>query len=421
MGMSLRVLHIQDHTIPELSGYAVRSHAVVTQQRALGIDARVVSSARHPHCGQRSETLQGVEFHRTAQPQGVLSKWELKVPLLRERPMTAALTRRILEVAREFRPHLLHAHSPIFNGWAARRAARTLNIPYVYEIRAFWEDDAVDKRKISEGGFVYSRVRAAETSICRGAGAVTTICSGLRDDLVGRGLAPDKVHVIPNGVDADRFRPLPRDAALAARHGLGDQRVIGFVGSFFRYEGLPLLVEAFASVLREFPDTRLVLLGGGEDEQSVRNAVDRRMLSGHVLLPGRVPHAEVDAWYSLLDLLVYPRLSVRLTELVTPLKPLEAAAAGKSLLGSDVGGVKEILARVGCERLCKAGSVESLATAIKLWLGTDPTVLRQEQESMRRAAQDHCSWRAAIARILPVYEGLCPAALTTQARSIVAR
>ncbi|MSR74984.1 MAG: glycosyltransferase [Planctomycetes bacterium] len=406
--MTLRVLHIQDHTIPELSGYAVRSHAVVTQQRALGIDARVVSSARHPATGESTETIHGIEFHRTSRPHGLLTDWELKLPFLRERPMTAALTQRVLEVARDFQPHLLHAHSPIFDGWAARRASRALGIPYVYEVRAFWEDDAVDKRKITEGGFIYSRVRAAETSICRSAGAVTTICSGLRDDLLARGLEPEQVHVIPNGVDADRFQPIARDEALAARLGVSQQRVIGFVGSFFRYEGLPLLVEAFASVLQEFPNTKLILLGGGEDEGAVRDAVDRRMLSGQVLLPGRVPHAEVEAWYSIIDLLVYPRLSVRLTELVTPLKPLEAAAAGKSMLGSDVGGVKEILGLVGCKRLCRAGSVESLAEAIKEWMRMAPEEVRFEVAHQRQEAQAHCSWRAAIERILPIYGGLCP-------------
>lgn len=407
-GMEVRVLHIQDHTLPELSGYAVRSHAIVKSQRQLGIDARVVSSARHPQGCAATETLDGVEFHRTRRPDGLLARAGLRIPFLREVPMTSALTRRILEVSRSFRPHLLHAHSPIFNGMAARRAARALGIPFVYEIRAFWEDDAVDKGKIRESGLIYNRVRAMETSLCRSAAAVTTICSGLREDLLSRGLPAEKVLLIPNGVDARRFRPAPRDQALARRLGLEHETVLGFVGSFFRYEGLPLLVQAFAAVEKQRPGTRLLLLGGGEDEAAVRAAIAQHGLADKVILPGRVPHAEVDAWYSLIDLLLYPRLSVRLTELVTPLKPLEAAAAGKSMLGSDVGGVKELLGMVGCRRLCRAGSATSLTDGILNWLNTPEEVRVAERDAQRRAAEEHCTWLQSVAGILPIYSRLVP-------------
>lgn len=402
----MRVLHIQDHTIPELSGYAVRSRYVVACQRELGIDARVVSSARHPTGGAMEETLEGIPFHRTMPPRGFMARVLRPVPVLREWPMTSALEARIIEVARGFAPQVLHAHSPIFNGWATRRAARRLGIPWVYEIRAFWEDDAVDKRKIRENGFTYSQVRNSETRLCRDASAVVTICDGLRQDLVARGIVADKVHVITNGVDAARFVPRARDERFAGQVGLGGARVIGFVGSFFRYEGLPLLVEAFAEIARTRENVKLLLLGGGEDELAVRAAVQACGLGERVLLPGRVPHAAVDAWYSLIDLLVYPRLSVRLTELVTPLKPLEAAAAGKCILGSDVGGVRELLERVGCQRLFKAGSKDALVMALSDWLDAPAARLQQERDRHVELASRGCSWMHAVEPIQHVYEGL---------------
>ncbi len=402
----MRVLHIQDHTIPELSGYAVRSRYVVACQRELGIDARVLSSARHPAGGAFEETLEGIPFHRTSQPGGLVARLLRPVPILREWPMTAALEQRIIEVAEGFAPQVLHAHSPIFNGWATRRAARRLGLPWVYEIRAFWEDDAVDKGKIRENGFTYRQVRNSETRLCRDASAVVTICEGLRQDLVQRGIDEAKVHVITNGVDAARFVPRARDESFAAKAGLGAARVVGFVGSFFRYEGLPLLVEAFADIARTRGDVKLLLLGGGEDEGAVRAAVQAAGLGERVILPGRVPHAAVDDWYSLIDLLVYPRLSVRLTELVTPLKPLEAAAAGKSILGSDVGGVKELLERVGCQRLFKAGSKDALIAALSDWMAAPLSQLQQERQRHVDLARQNCSWMQAVEPIQHVYAGL---------------
>jgi len=404
--MSTRVLHIQDHTIPELSGYAVRSRYIVACQRALGLDARVVSSARHPACNSREETLDGIPFFRTARPQSLVARAMSPLPILREWPLTRALEERIVEVASAFSPQVLHAHSPIFNGWATRRAARRLGLPWVYEIRAFWEDDAVDKKKIREWGFTYRQVRAAETRICRDASAVVTICRGLREDIISRGIPATKVHLIANGVDSERFVVRERDEQLAQRCGVQGERVIGFVGSFFRYEGLPLLVHAFADLVRDNPRVKLLLLGGGEDEAAVRTAVASLGIEASVILPGRVPHAEVDAWYSLIDLLVYPRLSVRLTELVTPLKPLEAAAAGKCMLGSDVGGVKELLERVGCKRLFRAGSRPDLVQAMQEWLRTSEEALRAEQSRQVDLAAAECQWIQAVRPILSVYGSL---------------
>ncbi len=411
--MSFRVLHVQDHTIPEMSGYAIRSRYLVETQRRLGVDAEVVSSARHRKFGAPVEELEGLRFHRTPWPASAMDRWQLKVPFWRERILTRAVTDRVLEVARDFRPALLHAHSPMFNGQAALAAGRSLGIPVVYEIRAFWEDDAVDKGKFSEGSFVYRQVRRLETSVCRRADHVVTICDGLKRDLIGRGIAADKISVVPNGVDADRFQPLSRDESLARDLGLSEKTVIGFVGSFFRYEGLPLLVEAMALLANELPDLRLLLVGGGEDEEATRKKATDLALGNRVLFAGRVPHAKVDSYYSVIDLLVYPRYSKRITELVTPLKPLEALAMAKPILGSDVGGYRELVADCAVGRQFKAGSASDLAASIRDFCRTSDSDRRSEGAKGPGAVRARRSWTDMAARVFPAYAGLAPEAWST--------
>lgn len=402
----MRVLHVQDHTIPQFSGYAFRSRYVVENQRRLGIDAEVLSSARHRDFSALTEEIDGIRFHRTPWPAGLLDSVQLRIPFWRERVLTAAMVRRILEVARDFKPDLLHAHSPFFNGQAALRAGRALGIPVVYEIRAFWEDDAVDKQKFAHGSFVYRQVRRLETGVCQRADRVVTICGGLKDDLVARGIPSDKVTVVSNGVDMDRFQPVDPDPALARRLGLEDKVVVGFVGSFFHYEGLPLLVEAAAKLRETHPQLRVLLVGGGEDEERTKTRARELGVEDLVIFTGRVPHAEVDAYYALIEVLVYPRLSKRITELVTPLKPLEAFAMGKGVIGSDVGGIKELLRDCDAGRLFASGSADALAAALSEWVETSEEARAQERAAAKDAVARSRTWEGQVARIVPVYEGL---------------
>lgn len=407
--MGLRVLHVQDHTVPEMSGYAFRSRCLVETERRLGLEPEVVSSARHRRFDAPEEEFDGLRFHRTAWPAGLLDRIQLRIPFWRERVLTAALERRVEEVARGFRPAVLHAHSPMFNGMAALRVGRRLGIPVLYQIRAFWEDDAVDKGKFREGSFVYRQVRRLETGVCRAADGVVTICEGLRQDLLGRGLPPARVLVVPNGVDAARFVPRAPDRALASRLGLEGCTVAGFIGSFFHYEGLPLLMEAMALLKDRHPGLRMLLVGGGEDEAATRARAAALGVADRVIFAGRVPHDEIESWYSLPEVLVYPRLSRRITELVTPLKPLEALAMEKGVIGSDVGGVKDLFDDCGARRLFRAGSAEDLARALAEWLGTPPGERDRERRAGREAVLARRSWETVVEPVLPLYRGLAGA------------
>lgn len=402
----MRVLHVQDHTLPVMSGYAFRSAYLVRAEKELGMEVEVVSSARHRSHQGPVEEIDGMRFHRTPWPAGPWRRAQLALPFWRERVLNAALVRRVMEAARSFRPHVLHASSPLFNGWAALEAGRRLGVPVVYHLRAFWEDDAVDKRKIREWGFVYRQVRRLETRVCRRAAGLVVICEGVRRDLVERGLPPERILVVPNGVDGDHFRPTAPEPALARAFGVEGRRVVGFAGSFFRYEGLPLLVEAAARIRKRHPDARLLLVGGGEDEERVRARIREHGLEDRVLLPGRVPHERVAGLYGLMEVVAYPRLSRRITELVTPLKPLEALAMGKVVVGSDVGGLRELLEGCPAARVFRAGDAGELAAVLGNLLDEPPDRLRGQGSRGREWVLDRHRWRVLVEPLKALYESL---------------
>ncbi|MEM7044983.1 MAG: glycosyltransferase, partial [Pseudomonadota bacterium] len=258
----------------------------------------------------------------------------------------------------------------------------------------------------SDGSLRYRTTRGLETRLCRKADAIVTICEGLRRDLIGRGLSEDKITVVPNAVDVDRFAGVgASDPRLIHELGLDGAKVIGFIGSFYRYEGLPLLIEALPMILQRHPEVRVLLVGGGPDEHAIRAQIAALGLERTVVMTGRVPHGAVLDYYALVDLFVFPRLSMPLTERVTPLKPLEAMAAGRPVAASDVGGHKELIEDGKTGYLFPAGDPKALAACLIGALdeaGAWPAIVEQG----RRFAEGR-RWDRVSRAYGPVFEHLC--------------
>ncbi|HGY89708.1 MAG TPA: glycosyltransferase, exosortase A system-associated [Planctomycetes bacterium] len=408
----MRVLHLLDHSLPQYSGYSFRSRYILRGLKSMGAEVAVVTSARHGAASGDEEVFDGIRHFRTARPSRLWSRMQLKIPFWKERIMTAAMARRLEEVARSFQPDLIHAHSPFFNGQAAVTVGRRMGIPVVYEIRAFWEDDAVDKGKITEDGFVYRQVRRLESEVTRAADAVVCICEGLRKDLVSRGLPPAKITVVKNGVEPDTFEPRPKPTDLEERYGFKGKRVLAFIGSFFFYEGLTDLVRAVDRLRRERNDFALLLVGSGEDTPNVEALVRELGLEDVVRLTGRVPHEEVQDHYALGDFFIYPRRSKRLTEKVTPLKPLEAMAMERCTLGSDVGGIRELFEECGVGETFRAGDFEDLHRLLNRALDRSDGALREEGREGREAVQKIRTWDRTLQPVKTLYESLLGSAIT---------
>jgi PEP-CTERM/exosortase A-associated glycosyltransferase len=287
-----------------------------------------------------------------------------KLPILSQYGIVSSLKRRLLDVIRQERPSLLHVYSPCLNGLAALPLARRFNIPMIYEVRALWEDGAVDSGACTEGDMRYRVSRMLETYVCRHADHVVTICDGLRSELIGRGIDPARITVVPNSVDLDHFAFVrSRNAAPVPGLELALGPTFGFVGTFFPFEGLEVLMRAVPLILAKEPRAKFVLVGDGPDGARIRQLVRTLGIEDAVVLTGRVPHSEVVRYYDRMDVLIYPRVSNRVTELVTPLKPLEAMARGKLVVASDVGGHREMVFPGKNGTLFQAGNAASLADA----------------------------------------------------------
>ena len=373
------------------AGFDVAAVTSVRHQQNLGVDVDTVPM---------QEIFDDLLFYRTM---GCVNG----VSPLREWREIAMLNDRVDQVVGEFKPDILHAHSPALNGLAALRTAQASGLPLLYEIRAFWEDAAVGNGTGSQRSARYWLTRQLENHVVTHADAVAVICEGLKNDLLNRGVAQnDKIMISPNGVDMHLFGdPVPRDKALAAQLGLGDGPIIGFIGSFYDYEGLDDLVSAMPLLIERHPNAKLLMVGGGPMADALRQQSADSSVADAIHFAGRVPHEEVERYYSLIDILAYPRKSMRLTDLVTPLKPLEAMAQQRLVAASNVGGHRELIEDGVTGTLFAPDNPKACADALAKLLD-DSSIWPERRATARRYVAEKRNWQSNIDRYLPVYQKL---------------
>lgn len=354
---SMKILHILDHFLPYHSGYTYRSLSVFKNLREKGLKQIIITSAKHKKFEQEKENIEGFPIYHTQ----FQSKSMISLPFIKECYEMWALYKRINFVFKQTNFDIIHSHSPILNAIPALIFSKLNKIPILYDIRAFWEDAAVSHGNRSEKSFDYKLIRALEGLIAKKVDKVSVICNGLMEDLIRRGVTKNKISIQSNGLDLINKEIISENYEKRLNHIF----TIGYIGSFYKYEGLDILLDAMKELNDPDREYKLILVGGNEEENNLKRKVEQLKLFDKVIFTGPIAHAEVSKYYSKMDLLVYPRKKQRLTELVTPLKPLEAMSYGKVILASDVGGHKELIQDRITGILFKADDTNDLIKKIK--------------------------------------------------------
>lgn len=363
----MKVLHVLETSVPELVGYTVRGRYIVDHQRRQGIEPFVVTSPFFRGAdGQETEVIDGITYFRSNhiprpdKARGPLAAYWMRVQMLR------LFREFVADLVRRERPDVIHAHSSYSNGLAAQHTSRRTGVPFIYELRTLWGEAAVVEDGLSPRSLKYRTVWRLELGVMRRANRLVVISEGIRDAIVEAGIDPAKIDIVPNGVDTGVFVPQPPDTELAEALGLTGCFVVGFIGSLRRLEGLALLVDAFTEVRRREPRARLVIVGEGPERPRLEALARDAGLWEAVRCTGLVPHGDVLRYYSVMDVLVYPRIDARINHTVTPLKPLEAMAMGKVCIASDVGGLQELVEDGVTGLLFSRGDARDLAEKLLL-------------------------------------------------------
>ncbi|MEK9736881.1 MAG: glycosyltransferase family 4 protein, partial [Candidatus Nanopelagicales bacterium] len=333
-----RILHVVTNSLPRVqAGSTIRTQRIARAQLDAGWDAQVVTRPGYPVTrgeawARDREEVDGVTYHR-------LLPWmmpdETRIPEVYARELGALVDR--------LRPELLHAASDQVNARAALEVGRRAGLPVAYEARSFFEDTWLGRHGSDASTDTYGLLRDRHTEILLAADVVTTLGEAMREEIIARGVAPDRVIVAPNAVPA-QFLTLPDRPKSAVRESLGlpvADLWVGSVATLNPDEGFDILLQALARLRADGADARALIVGDGPATMDLQEQA--RRLDVPLVMPGRVAVADVLPWYDALDVFAFPRHDTALNRLVTGLKPVEAQARGIPVVGSDLPAVHEVL------------------------------------------------------------------------------
>ena len=363
-----RVLYVLHNSLPYNSGgYATRGHGLMCGVKELGWDVQVVTRRGYPHdrTGMQdspTDSLQIVEdipYHRLIE----LEKGYGQINIAAYLQLYADdLAQKVLEL----RPSIIHAASNHLNGLVANAVGKHFSIPSIYEVRGLWEITRISRQPEFESSEYFQMMSSLEASSASEADYTFAITHALGKEIRSRSNQINEVGFLPNGVHSDRFVPKPQNSQLKTNLGIEqDTTVLGYIGSLVSYEGLDLLLESLPMVKEQTQSKfKLLIVGDGAYMNKLQTLSESLGLDNDVIFTGRVPHEEVEDYYSIVDIAPFPRLPLPVTEMVSPLKPFEAMAMEKAVLASSVDALVEIVDHNTTGLIFEKGSKSDLADKI---------------------------------------------------------
>ncbi len=340
----MRILHLLYNSLPDVRGASIRSHQILRYQQQIGLDVYPISSPFQQSTDKNefSEKIDGIIYFRSyvsGQYDFLNTKKQLSKRLNKILPFFVFL-RSVFRLAKQSNVDLIHAHSTFFCGFTGLIISRLLHKPFVYEVRSDWVRGMIESGAFSEKSILAIVYTSLESFVIKNADHVVIIGNNLKDFVLRSGRRDlEKVTVIYNCVDLSEMSTIVHHTSRSATSS--GSIVFGFIGTLYRYEGVDDLIKVFCLLKKTYENIKLVIVGGGECFFSLTEMAEK--LGVEVNFVGEVPHHEIAKFYNYIDVIVLPRKRTKTTEQVTPLKPLEAMGFKKTVLASDVGGLKEIV------------------------------------------------------------------------------
>lgn len=396
------------------NGYATRSHSVLTTLKEYGLDVIGATRPGYPW---------DVRFDNKPKDQSEYFIDEIKyehLPGLIQREMTISdyinkSSQLIESDVKKNGAKIIHACSNYLNAFPALIAARKLGLPFVYEVRGFWEITEASRKLGWLDSDKFAVDKKMESLLIQNADAVITLTESMKNEIVNRGAVHEKIFVAPNAVSIEKFNPIAKDKLLQAKIGLNDNITIGYVGSIVDYEGLDHLISASYQLLNAGYKLNILIVGDGAALNNLKLQVSKLGIQNHVFFTGRVPHQDIVKYYSLIDIAPFPRKDLEVCELVSPLKPFEAMALKKCVIASDVKAIKEFITDGENGFLFKKNDITSLRDILAKLID-NPVLRNSVMDKSRVWVSSNRTWIKSGEIFSQVYNSLPSLIKTTNAK-----
>lgn len=392
----MKALHLTGYFFPEYSGTTTRLYNIVSR---LPFEVEIIASDRTGNgevITKKEEEFGSIKVKRIPLASGELIQ---SIPVLRYAQMLYRRPLVLTRFALEERFDIIHAHNSLTFGQAAARLNRKLRRRFILEIHGLSQENSTGVL----GNIKAAYLEQVDRKVSRECDHIVTLTESLKKWLVSHyGLPEGKITAVPNGADIEQFSPGDehRLKAEELRRRLGiNGRVVMYAGNMDRINGVEDMARVIPQIIGERRDICFVFVGNRPTDRKVA-ALFTEYPQNVKFLPS-VTHAEMPAYYQMCDVFVIPRPSTVSSETIVPLKLLEVMAMGKPVLGSNVGGITEVVKDGENGYLFQKGSLESFHKRLLEVVDTDNS---QIGRNARRTVVENYTWDRSVRTLQKVYQ-----------------
>lgn len=401
----MKVLHVLYQSFPHITGSSTRSRDLLTAQKSIGINPVVITSPFQKGI-EEVDVLYGVKHYRTFE-EGKDTPTSEKDKGLRNRIRRILrmpyFIREVKKVLKAEKPEVIHAHATFFCGLSAAIIGYFFKLPVIYEVRSIWEQRILEQNKSVKAKMQVKLISFLEVMSMRLSNHVVAISKHLKEDIEERGISTSKITVVGNAVNLEMIKDSGIEEKLMLKNA--KDFIFSYIGGISSIEGLDVLIKAFAKLSRKGYSNKLFIYGDGVYLGALLK-LKEELHADNVHFKGRVAHEFIYKAYNSIDVIVNPRRNIHINNTVTPLKPLEAMAYRKLVIGSDVGGLREIIQDGKTGILFKADDVDDLYSKIIKLIGSS----RDELQSFRNDAYNYVinerNWLSNAKKYCELYKSL---------------
>lgn len=402
----MKVFHILYQSLPQTSGSSIRSRDILLSQKSIGVDVVAITSPfQHSITGNEYDTIQGIKYYRTSKKKKESNFGSEKSTFEKVKKLISIFSF-LFQVNKWIgieKPEIIHAHAMFYCAIPALIIGKLRNIPVIYEFRSLWMYDVKKDEQRKQKSYISDFWFKLEVFLLNKSDYVVFLNKNLENYFIEKGYSFKNSIVIDNAVNVELIKDVKN---IKPKKNEANDIRFGYIGTLTPYEGLILLIETFQELYDEGYAYKLLIYGDGEQKNEIQKIIELRNDVPTIEYKGRIKSSEIYKAYNQIDVVINPRIKSQITDSVTPLKPLEAMAYEKLFIGSDVGGIVEIVKSGENGVLFKADNKESLKENLHYVFNLSEYNQTKIKSQALKYVENHKSWHQNAYRYLQLYQKL---------------